>query len=652
MKNFTFLFTLILLTLGFARQGRATNNVDCGCSDNVLQNASFEGNTNGWSTDGSFTTSTGYNMCGTYNGVINGKGYAWQDANVSEGSTVYIKAYGGTHDNTKTHQFQLVFLDANNNPIGEPVVKSMNYEVGRGSTLNLYQFEGKAPSGSKKVRFQLYSSGDYFKVDGACMIIFPPVDCNCVTSSTNPIKNGSFEGNTNNWVKSKNDVNFGIDSPYKMCGNNNGLLTGPGSVWQDVALVAGSKVDVSVYGGTHDKSQTHQFKLTFYDASNNKINSNEVVTEMDFEVGSQYKLKQYQLSATAPAGAVKVRFSLYSSGNYFKVDVVCMNITAPAICSECTNNVMQNGNFEDGTNGWTVSGSTLTAEAIYAVCGAKGAKLSGAGKFWQDVDMLSSYGNQVNLTIYGAYNSPNSQKFQILFLNEAEKEVGALINQDVSKSLTGSPWGLAKYTLTGTVPSGTKIVRVLASSAGGEFYVDNACLTFSGSLPVTLSAFNAKKEGSTAQLSWTTTSESNSAYFEVQHSQDGKKWTVLSSIEAKGESKELETYNYTHTSPLAVNLYRLKMVDLDETFAFSMIKSLNFDGEEQMNVFPNPTADRIRLSSNQQISNVKLYNQSGVLVMNTIPGPANEVDLTKLAQGTYFVKINDGPLMRKILIIR
>nr|WP_295932797.1 T9SS type A sorting domain-containing protein [uncultured Dyadobacter sp.] len=654
MKNFTFLFTLMLLTLGFGYRASATN--DCNCPDNVLKNASFESNnTNNWSVSNgtSFTTSTGYNMCGTYNAVINGSGSAWQEIALDGGSDVAVKVYGGTHHNQYTHEFKLIFYNAGGTKVGDEVVKAMNYEVGNGSSLQLYQFSGKAPATATKVRFSINSSGDYFKVDGACLTITPPaipVDCGCVASAGNPIKNGSFEGNTNNWSKS-NGTNFGTDQAYNMCGDYNGLISGSGTVWQDVALVAGSKVDLSVYGGTHDNSKTHQFKLTFYDGAGNKIDANETVVDMNYEVGSGNKLKQYQLSATAPAGATKVRFSFYSSGDYFKIDVVCMSITTPAVCDECTNNTLQNGNFENGTNGWSVTG-TLTTEAIYAVCGSNGGKLSGAGKFWQDVEMLSTYGGQVSLTIYGAYSSSNSQKFQLVFLSESQAELGQ-ITKDVTKSLSGNPWGLEKYTLAGAVPSGTKYVRVLASSTGNNFLVDNACLTFSGPpLPVTLSAFNAKKEGTTAQLTWTTTSESNSAYFEVQHSQDGKKWTVLTSVDAKGESRELVSYSYTHTSPLAINLYRLKMVDLDETFAFSAIKNLNFDGDEQMNIYPNPTVDRIRLSSNQQISNVKLYNQSGVLVMNTVPDSANEVDLTRLVQGTYFVKINNGPLMRKILVVR
>lgn len=94
------------------------------------------------------------------------------------------------------------------------------------------------------------------------------------------------------------------------------------------------------------------------------------------------------------------------------------------------------------------------------------------------------------------------------------------------------------------------------------------------------------------------------------------------------------------------------MVDLDETFAYSSIRNLNFDGQEQLSVYPNPTVDRIKVSSNQPVTNVKVYNQTGALVLNAVPDSSSEVDLTRLSQGTYYVKINNGPSMRKILIVR
>ncbi len=652
MKNFTFLLFLLLLNLGFAFQANATTS--CGCENNVLTNASFENGTTGWSKSSgtNFGTDGAYNMCGSYNGLITGSGQVWQDVSLAAGSQINLSVYGGTHNNDETHQFKLIFYNSGGDQIGDAVVKSMNYEV-TSNQLQLYTMTATAPANTAKVRFLLYSSGNYFKVDAACMKVTPPatpVDCDCVNLNQY-IKNASFENGTADWSKS-GGTNFGTDDSYEMCGSKNGLITGSGSIWQDINVVAGAKVDVTAYGGTHNTGATHQFKLTFYDGSGNKINSGEAVVDMNYQVVDS-KLKQFSISATAPAGAVKVRFSLYSSGDYFKVDAICTTITQPVTCQECNGNTLQNPSFENGTNNWNVTG-TLTVEPTYAVCGVNGAKLTGAGKFWQDVELQTTTGNQVALNIYAAFStsSANSQKIQLVFLNEAQAELGQ-ITKDVTKALTSGTWGLEKYTLAGAVPAGSKYVRVLLSSNGNDFLVDNACLTFSGPpLPVTLSAFSAKKEGAVAQLAWATTSESNSAYFEVQHSQDGKTWTALTQVEAKGESKELETYTYTHTNPFAVNLYRLKMVDLDETFAYSAIKSLTFDGQEQMNVYPNPTVDRIKVSSNQLITNVKVYAQTGALVLNTTPDSANEVDLTKLSQGTYYVKINNGPLMRKILIVR
>jgi hypothetical protein len=651
MKNFTFFFTLLLLSLGFAFQANATTS--CGCDNNVLTNASFESGTTGWSKSSgtNFGTDEAYNMCGSKNGLITGTGSIWQDASIAPGSQVDLNVYGGTHNNDETHQFKLIFLNSGGTQIGDAVVKSMNFEVGSGNQLQLYTMSATAPANTAKVRFLLYSSGNYFKVDAACMKVTPPatpVDCDCVNSNQY-VKNASFENGTNDWSKSSG-TNFGTDEAYEMCGSKNGLIIGSGSIWQDISLVAGAKVDVTAYGGTHNTGVAHTFKLTFYDGAGNKINTGEAVVDMNYQVVDS-KLKQFSISATAPAGAVKVRFSVNSSGDYFKVDAICTTITQPVTCQECNGNTLQNPSFENGTNNWNVTG-TLTVEPTYAVCGVNGAKLSGAGKFWQDVELQTTTGNQVTLNIYAALSTSNSQKIQLVFLSEGQVELGQ-ITKDVTKALTDGTWGLEKYTLGGTVPAGTKYVRVLLSSNGNDLLADNACLTFSGPpLPVTLSAFSAKKEGAVAQLAWATTAETNSAYFEVQHSQDGKSWTALTQVEAKGESRGLETYTYTHTNPLAVNLYRLKMVDLDEIFAFSAIKSLNFDGQEQMNVYPNPTVDRIKVTSNQQITNVKVYAQTGALVMNTTPDSASEVDLTKLSQGTYYVKINNGPLMRKILVVR
>lgn len=89
-------------------------------------------------------------------------------------------------------------------------------------------------------------------------------------------------------------------------------------------------------------------------------------------------------------------------------------------------------------------------------------------------------------------------------------------------------------------------------------------------LPVTLSEFNVFKYENTAQLKWTTVSESNSQYFELQRSEDATSWNVINKQNARGESKGVVNYSFIDNTPLnGSNYYRLKMVDADASFAYS-----------------------------------------------------------------------------------
>ncbi|MCE7065646.1 T9SS type A sorting domain-containing protein [Dyadobacter sp. CY326] len=659
MKNFTLLFGFLLLTFLLPRNVYATD--DCGCKDseNALKNGNFESTEYWKKSDGTnFRTDDAYNICGQKNGLIDQAGFVYQDVQIAGGSAINMTVYGGTHDRSKTHKFYLLFYNSNNEEIeSERVTVDMNYQVTGNGNLQKYTLsKNAAPSNAVRVRFAFYSSGAYFKVDVACMSVTPPApaDCGC-PEADNAIKNGSFENGTNNWIATSG-TNFRQDDPYSVCGSKNGLIDGAGTVYQEVNLSSGSRVNLTVYGGTHDTSKNHQFKLEFYTSSGALIQvptTPENTVDMNFQVSEQHKLQQYTLSGTAPFGAAKVRLSIISSGNYFKVDVVCMSITpaTPPTCETCNNNKLVNESFENGTEHWATTGTVIT-DATIAVCGTKSLILAGPGSFSQDIPFVSTLGNAVNLSIWAAVKQDADQKIEVIFLDANNKVLGTL-TQNIDKLVESNPWGFQRYNLAGAIPNGTTIIRIIGSATTDYLAVDSGCLTFSGPpLPVTLAAFNVKKEGNVATLVWSTTSESNSDHFEVQHSGDGKKWDVLAIVTAQGESKALVTYNYTHTSPLATNLYRLKMIDQDETFAFSSIKSLNFDGDAQISVYPNPTTDHLVLNSNAAISSVKFYDQRGVLVMNALPDASNAIDVKKLNQGIYFIKINNSASTKRIVIVR
>jgi hypothetical protein len=87
-------------------------------------------------------------------------------------------------------------------------------------------------------------------------------------------------------------------------------------------------------------------------------------------------------------------------------------------------------------------------------------------------------------------------------------------------------------------------------------------------LPVTLLSFDGKVLEITIQLNWKTTAETNFSHFEIQKSADSKEFGTIGNV--KGISQSI--YNFTDTNPTeGQNYYRLRMVDLDGTTAFSKI---------------------------------------------------------------------------------
>ena len=154
-------------------------------------------------------------------------------------------------------------------------------------------------------------------------------------------------------------------------------------------------------------------------------------------------------------------------------------------------------------------------------------------------------------------------------------------------------------------------------------------------LPVTLISFEAQKENKQANLTWTTSGEINSDYFEIQNSLDGKTWSALNKVESNKDSKATNFYNYTHISPSSgTNYYRLKIVDRDATFAYSRIRNVEIDGEVN-SLYPNPASTYLQVPAT--ISNIQVFTTSGQLVLS--PEISNgQIDIQNLKPGLYILK--------------
>lgn len=165
-------------------------------------------------------------------------------------------------------------------------------------------------------------------------------------------------------------------------------------------------------------------------------------------------------------------------------------------------------------------------------------------------------------------------------------------------------------------------------------------------LPVTLISFTASREGQSVNLVWATSDESHSSYFEVQHSQDGKNWMSLGQVKALGESIVKHNYDFTHaTASVGLNYYRLKMVDTDDMFAYSSIRSLKIDGiAQKMFAYPNPVSDGkllINLSGTESYK-AEVFSVSGVKVLDQNLGTGRELNVSGLKSGMYVLNIKSA----------
>ena len=160
-------------------------------------------------------------------------------------------------------------------------------------------------------------------------------------------------------------------------------------------------------------------------------------------------------------------------------------------------------------------------------------------------------------------------------------------------------------------------------------------------LPVKLLSFNAVKEGKTAQLNWATTEESNSDRFEIEHSLNGKDWGRIGTVASHGESRTLKNYNFADAQPAnGNNLYRLKMVDKDETYAYSRIQSLKFDGVgADLSIYPNPVADQLFVRDFSQVTQVVINDLNGRAVHQSGSSADGAISVKNLSAGMYIVRI-------------
>ncbi|MBN8687177.1 MAG: T9SS type A sorting domain-containing protein [Chitinophagales bacterium] len=136
-----------------------------------------------------------------------------------------------------------------------------------------------------------------------------------------------------------------------------------------------------------------------------------------------------------------------------------------------------------------------------------------------------------------------------------------------------------------------------------EFRIYNRALTVQEigqiaaiTLPLKLGDFSASTTAQGIDLNWETLSEHNSSHFDVEKSTDGIHFLKIGEQKAAGSANQKTRYHFTDGQPTGKTLfYRLRMADLDQTFTYSRIITVNTTFEKTaLRLSPNPARDVIQ----------------------------------------------------------
>lgn len=224
--------------------------------------------------------------------------------------------------------------------------------------------------------------------------------------------------------------------------------------------------------------------------------------------------------------------------------------------------------------------------------------------------------------------------------------------------------GTAEVDLTSTgTTTGTDIINAIglrqgSSTTSPQVVVDGIRISngwYNAPLPISLVSFIGSLNNQLASLAWVTTNEQNVSGFEIQRSVNGKDFSTISFVSAKGSAVN-NNYSLTDEKAIAgTNYYRLKTIDKDGSFRYSQVVTVKTKSVG-VSVYPNPVRSTITVQHEAAAKGavISILDLSGKQVLSVnIEGGATQtsIDASKLAPGSYMVVFsNNGSRLTKQFI--
>lgn len=296
------------------------------------------------------------------------------------------------------------------------------------------------------------------------------------------------------------------------------------------------------------------------------------------------------------------------------------------------------------------TGGHLTVEFKQIAMGLAGLTIPviNAGGFGFDVSSTEDQGywqidNQTGTLTDGAYT--------ISCTGEGFATITVLSQITLLKRVGGGNWFCqgAHVAPTGSIAVPTAIRSGVSGWSNFGFGAPIAV----NPLPVELVQFVATCDDDKTHVTWSTASEQNAAYFEVEESVDGINWRVVSKVNAIGNSVQLNGYETELAYQSGTTYYRLNQVDMDGKSTLSGV-IVAACGNAAIQVYPNPTNEWIFIQHAPENVEISLVAMDGRKVKQEIVQQAQAgISLQGIEQGTYHVQVrSNGQLLYQTKVVK
>ena len=324
------------------------------------------------------------------------------------------------------------------------------------------------------------------------------------------------------------------------------------------------------------------------------------------------------------------------------------------------NNLTVNGILTgDATVGYVVTNGTGKLKLPIAASAAKTFPIGGSETTYSPVTATPTTATTFGASVSNTINPTHTiVPTAVSLVGAREWDFSSSTPSATALALTPSD---GRATPTGAVKmaqwNGTKWVDVAATFAAGTWtgtasaFLPTILADAGLVIPVEFQSISAKAKGAINVINWLTASEKDVREFAIERSIDNKTWTVIGTEKATGGTAPA-AYLFNDNAPTDLAYYRIRSIETSGKDQVSKVVAVQRTNGKLVLVLvsPMPTTEGVNIDFSVAKTgkvNLIVTDIVGRIVKTetfaTIEG-ANTVrlDLSKLAQGTYIMSINDG----------